>query len=304
MRNYPFTAIVGQEKMKKALIINGINPKIGGVLIQGEKGTAKSTAVRALADALPDISVVNLPVSATEDRVVGTLDMEHILKTGEKKLEPGILAKADGNILYVDEVNLLEDHLVDILLDTAAMGVNRIEREGVSYEHSSRFVLVGTMNPEEGMLRPQLLDRFGLCVNIESEKKVEERMEVIRRRLNFEANQEAFEKRYEQDQWELKEQIQWAQKLLPTVEIDDVLIGAVADLSIELGIESHRADITVITAAQTLAAWKQRTMVQLEDIYEAAELALPHRLLEDPMKENASHQELTELLRHKVVDNQ
>ncbi|MFA1819477.1 ATP-binding protein [Virgibacillus oceani] len=304
MRNYPFTAIVGQEKMKKALIINGINPKIGGVLIQGEKGTAKSTAVRALADALPDISVVNLPVSATEDRVVGTLDMEHILKTGEKKLEPGILAKADGNILYVDEVNLLEDHLVDILLDTAAMGVNRIEREGVSYEHSSRFVLVGTMNPEEGMLRPQLLDRFGLCVNIESEKKVEERMEVIRRRLNFEANQEAFEKRYEQDQWELKEQIQWAQKLLPTVEIDDVLIGAVADLSIELGIESHRADITVITAAQTLAAWKQRTMVQLEDIYEAAELALPHRLLEDPMKEIASHQELTELLRHKVVDNQ
>ncbi|MDQ0273583.1 ATP-binding protein [Cytobacillus purgationiresistens] len=303
MKNYPFTAIVGQEKMKKALIINGINPKIGGVLIQGEKGTAKSTAVRALADVLPDISVVNLPVSATEDRVVGTLDMERILKTGEKKLEPGILAKADGNILYVDEVNLLEDHLVDILLDTAAMGVNRIEREGVSYEHSSRFVLVGTMNPEEGMLRPQLLDRFGLCVNIESEKKVEERMEVIRRRLHFERNQEAFEKRYEQDQRKLKEQIQWAQKLLPTVEIDDALIGTVAELSIELGIESHRADITVITAAQTLAAWKQRAVVQLEDIYEAAELSLPHRLLQDPMKEKSSYEELVELLRYKVVDN-
>lgn len=303
MRNYPFTAIVGQEKMKKALIINGINPKIGGVLIQGEKGTAKSTAVRALADVLPDISVVNLPVSATEDRVVGTLDMEHILKTGEKKLEPGILAKADGNILYVDEVNLLEDHLVDILLDTAAMGVNRIEREGVSYEHPSRFVLVGTMNPEEGMLRPQLLDRFGLCVNIESEKKVEERIEVIRRRLAFERNQEQFEKRYEQEQRGLKEQIRWTQKLLPTVEIDDALLGAVADLSIELGIESHRADITVLTAAQTLAAWKQRTKVALEDIYEAAELALPHRLLQDPMQENASHQELAKLLSHKVVDH-
>lgn len=300
MRNYPFTAIVGQEKMKKALFLNGINPKIGGVLIQGEKGTAKSTAVRALADVLPDATVVNLPISATEDRVVGTLDMEHILKTGEKKLEPGILAKADKNILYVDEVNLLEDYLVDILLDTAAMGVNRIEREGVSYEHPSRFVLVGTMNPEEGPLRPQLLDRFGLCVNIESEKKIEERMEVIRRRLDFERKREQFERRFEQQQREMKGKILQAQKLLSSVEIDDALIGAVADLSIELGIESHRADITVITTAQTLAAWKQCTMVQLEDIYEAAELALPHRLLQDPMKDHASHLELAELLRHKV----
>ncbi len=304
MKNYPFTAIVGQEKMKKALIINGVNPKIGGVLIQGEKGTAKSTAVRALADVLPDTEVVNLPVSATEDRVVGTLDMEHIIKTGEKKLEPGILAKADKNILYVDEVNLLEDHLVDILLDTAAMGVNRIEREGVSYEHPSRFVLVGTMNPEEGMLRPQLLDRFGLCVNIESEKRIEERIEVIRRRLHFEHHRESFEENYEQKQRKLKEKIQQAQKLLQSVEIDDALIGAVADLSIKLGIESHRADITVITAAQTLAAWKQRTTVLWEDICEAAELALPHRLLQDPMKENSSELKLTELLSHKVAGNQ
>lgn len=304
VKNYPFTAIVGQDKMKKALILNGINPKIGGVLIQGEKGTAKSTAVRALADVLTNTSVINLPVSATEDRVVGTLDMEHILKTGEKKLEPGILAKADKNILYVDEVNLLEDHLVDILLDTAAMGVNRIEREGVSYEHPSRFVLVGTMNPEEGTLRPQLLDRFGLCVDVESEKNVEERMEVIRRRLNFEQNQKQFEKKYEQDQNQLTYEIQHAKELLPAVEINDNLLRAVADLSIELGIESHRADITIIITAQTLAAWKQRTMVQLEDIYEAAELALPHRLLQDPMRENTSYQKLTELLNQKVVDNQ
>lgn len=304
MRNYPFTAIVGQEKMKKALVLNGINPKIGGVLIQGEKGTAKSTAVRALADVLTDTSVVNLPVSATEDRVVGTLDMEHILKTGEKKLEPGILAKADENILYVDEVNLLEDHLVDILLDTAAMGVNRIEREGVSYEHSSRFVLVGTMNPEEGMLRPQLLDRFGLCVDIESEKKVEERMEVIRRRMEFEQRQEQFVEKYEQEQENLKEQIQSAQMLLDAIEIKEETIQAVAELSIELGIESHRADITIITVAQTLAAWKQQEQVQLDDIYEAAELALPHRLVQDPMKETTSYQELMDLLHHKVVSSQ
>ncbi|MBT2218649.1 AAA family ATPase [Virgibacillus dakarensis] len=162
MRTYPFTAIVGQTKMKQALILNGINPKLGGVLIQGEKGTAKSTAVRALADVLTGTKVVNLPISATEDRLVGTLNMEHMLKIGEKKLEPGILAKADGNILYVDEVNLLEDHLVDVLLDAAAMGINRIERDGISYEHPARFMLVGTMNPEEGELRPQLLVCFKL----------------------------------------------------------------------------------------------------------------------------------------------
>ncbi|GAB2559582.1 ATP-binding protein [Gracilibacillus alcaliphilus] len=304
MKNYPFTAIVGQDKMKKALIVNGINPKIGGVLIQGEKGTAKSTAVRALADVLADTSVVNLPVSATEDRVVGTLDMEHILKTGEKRLESGILAKADQNILYVDEVNLLEDHLVDILLDAAAMGVNRIEREGVSYEHPSRFVLVGTMNPEEGTLRPQLLDRFGLCVDVASEKNVEERMEVVRRRLDFEQDQQQFEERYVQAQNQLSKQIQQAQILLPTVEISDRLIGIVADLSIELGIESHRADITVITTAQTLAAWKQRTAVQLEDIYEAAELALPHRLIQDPINDTSSSEALAMILQNKVVEHQ
>lgn len=302
MNNYPFTAIVGQDNMKKALILNGINPKIGGVLIQGEKGTAKSTAVRALADVLANTKVINLPVSATEDRVVGTLDMEHVLKTGEKKLEPGILAKANSNILYVDEVNLLEDHLVDILLDTAAMGINRIEREGISYEHPARFVLVGTMNPEEGALRPQLLDRFGLCVDVTSEKQVDERMEVVRRRMAFEQDQLQFEKRYEQEQRELQQQIQSAQLLLSSVEVNDDLISVVADLSIELGIESHRADITVINTARTIAAWKQRTEVQVQDIYEAAELALPHRLLQDPLQATSSEQ-LTSVLKNKVVEN-
>lgn len=302
VNNYPFTAIVGQDNMKKALILNGINPKIGGVLIQGEKGTAKSTAVRALADVLTNSKVVNLPVSATEDRVVGTLDMEHVLKTGEKKLEPGILAKANSNILYVDEVNLLEDHLVDILLDTAAMGINRIEREGISYEHPARFVLVGTMNPEEGTLRPQLLDRFGLCVDVTSEKQVDERMEVVRRRMAFEQDQLQFEKRYEQEQRELQQQIQSAQLLLSSVEVNDDLISVVADLSIELGIESHRADITVINTARTIAAWKQRTEVQVQDIYEAAELALPHRLLQDPLQATSSEQ-LTSVLKNKVVEN-
>ncbi len=227
---FPFTAIVGQNEMKNALILNVINPAIGGVLIRGEKGTAKSTAVRALADLLPervaskcpfhcDISrkenvcpycleefeagrtpetedvkmrVVELPLSATEDRVAGTLDLEYAIKTGKKKFEPGVLAKANGNILYVDEVNLLDDHIVDLLLDSAAMGRNYIEREGVSFTHPSKFILVGTMNPEEGDLRPQLLDRFGMAVDVKSEKEVESRMEVIKRRLEFEKDPDAF----------------------------------------------------------------------------------------------------------------
>lgn len=183
MIQFPFTAIVGQEKMKKALLLNLINPKIGGVLIKGEKGTAKSTIVRALAQLLPDLQVVELPLGATEDKVVGTLDIEHAIKHGEKKFEPGILAKAHKNILYVDEINLLDDHLVDILLDVAAMGVNTVEREGISHSHHSNFILVGTMNPEEGDLRPQLLDRFGLTIEVSGEADIETRVDVIRRRL-------------------------------------------------------------------------------------------------------------------------
>ncbi len=243
--SYPFTAIVGQEKMKKALVLNLINPKVGGVLIRGEKGTAKSTAVRALASLLPEIEVVegckfkcnpshanelceeclgklnagtlrispvkmkvvDLPVSATEDRVVGTLDIEHAIKKGEKRFEPGVLAMAHRGILYVDEINLLDDHLVDVLLDSAAMGVNTIEREGISYTHPANFVLVGTMNPEEGELRPQLLDRFGLCVDIKGISDVSRRVELIKYRLSYEADPEAFAANWKAAETELCGQI-------------------------------------------------------------------------------------------------
>ncbi|MFS0659857.1 AAA family ATPase [Niallia alba] len=189
---YPFTAIVGQENMKLAILLNIINPNIGGVLIKGEKGTAKSTAVRSISDLMDGLKVVDLPLSITEDRLLGTLDMEYAIKHGEKKFEPGILYYADNNILYVDEINLLDDSIIDSLLDVAAMGVNTIERDGISHSHSSRFILVGTMNPEEGEIRPQLLDRFGLSVDVFGEKNVKDRMLVIERRLAFENNPSAF----------------------------------------------------------------------------------------------------------------
>ena len=311
---YPFTAIVGQEEMKLSLILNVINPALGGVLIKGEKGTAKSTAVRALAELLPPMAavhgcrfhcdphssqlcddctaklqaegtlpeetinmrVVELPVSATEDRVVGTLDIEHAIKHGEKKFEPGILAQANRNILYVDEINLLDDHVVDVLLDAAAMGVNTVEREGVSYSHPARFVLVGTMNPEEGDIRPQLLDRFGLSVVVTGEHDPLQRVEVIKRRLAYESDAESFITGYKEAQEELAEKIIAAGKLLPEVTIDDKLLQTVAKLSVELGVDGHRADITVIKTALTLAAFNGRKQANLDDLKEAAKLVLPH----------------------------
>lgn len=202
---YPFTALVGQNQMKLALLLNAVDPRVGGVLIQGDKGTAKSTAVRGLAKVLPmhrdgtPMKVVDLPLHCTEDRLVGTLDIERILQEGKQKFSPGILFEAHENILYVDEVNLLEDYLVDTLLDVAAMGVNRVEREGISHSHPSRFILVGTMNPEEGAIRPQLLDRFGLSVTVKAETDVALRMEVLRRRLAFEDTPQAFIESYRKD---------------------------------------------------------------------------------------------------------
>ncbi|MCT4596680.1 MAG: ATP-binding protein [Vallitalea sp.] len=322
-RQYPFTAIVGQNKMKKALLLNIINPSIGGVLIRGEKGTAKSTAVRALADLLPErneisgckfhcdpdeiskccddcanliksgdfdihkgkMRVIDLPVSATEDRVVGTLDIEHIIKMGKKKLEAGILAQANRNILYIDEVNLLDDHVVDILLDCAAMGVNTIEREGISYTHPARFVLVGTMNPEEGDLRPQLLDRFGLVVEVMGEKESGSRVDVIKRRLDYEDNEEEFADRYIDENNRLIERIIKSKKLLSSVKYTDEILEAVAKLSIELEVDGHRADITMIKTAVTNAAFNGRTEVIKEDLLEAAELVLPHRMRRRPFEE-------------------
>lgn len=321
---FPFTAIVGQERMKEALILNVINPLLGGVLIRGEKGTAKSTAVRALAELLPErkqvadcvfgcnpddesamcdtcrekkrkegklaakkskMRVVELPVSATEDRVVGTLDIEYAIKTGEKRFEPGILAQANRNILYVDEVNLLEDHVVDVLLDAAAMGVNTIEREGISYSHPSRFVLVGTMNPEEGDLRPQLLDRFGLVVDVTGEKDLAIRAEVIKRRLQYEKNPEAFAARYTETQQRLSDRIEAAKLRLPEVSCSDDILETAARISIAMDVDGHRADICMIKTAITIAAFNNRESVTTEDMLKAASLVLPHRMRRKPFEE-------------------
>lgn len=282
---YPFSAIVGQEKMKKALLLNMINPMIGGVLIKGEKGTAKSTMVRALAEVVADKDVVELPLGSTEDKVTGTLDIEHAIKHGEKKFEPGVLAKAHGNILYVDEVNLLEDHIVDILLDVAAMGTNVIEREGISYSHPSRFVLIGTMNPEEGDLRPQLLDRFGLTVDVIGEQAVHQRVEIIKRRLAFEASPAAFADQYAGEQLQLADHIRRSSQLLPQVQMDEQLYELIATISSTLGVDGHRADIIMVKTAMTLAAYHERTMVSRDDIFEAAELVLPHRMRRLPFDE-------------------
>jgi magnesium chelatase subunit D len=229
--------------------------------------------------------VVELPISATEDKVVGSLDIEHALKTGEKKFEPGILAQANRNILYVDEVNLLNDHIVDVLLDAAAMGMNYIEREGVSYVHPSTFILIGTMNPEEGELRPQLLDRFGLCVDIVGIHDAETRVEVIRRRRKYEDMPEEFIRVWEPSERELRERIVQAQKLLPEVKISDEMLTMIAQICIDMAVDGHRADITMAKTAATIAAYNNRTEVNDDDVREAATLVLAHRMRRRPFSE-------------------
>ena len=309
--------------MKKALVLNVVNPRLGGVLIQGEKGTAKSTAVRALADLLPPrlcikgckfhddpndksnwcdechekydnaapeteelpMKVVELPVSATEDRVVGTLDIEAAIKEGKRSFETGILADANRNILYVDEINLLDDHVVDVLLDSAAMGINTVEREGISYSHPARFSLVGTMNPEEGDIRPQLLDRFAHSVYVAGEKDLDKRAEVIKRRLEYEDDPEEFIKKWEEEQQNEVHRIQRAMKLLPQVTTSNEILRMAARISITLGVDGHRADIVLIKTAETLAAVAGHTEVTKEDLREAAHLALPHRMRRRPFEE-------------------
>ena len=320
---FPFTAIIGQEDMKKALILNVVNPRLGGVLIQGEKGTAKSTTVRALAELLPPrpcivgcrfhddpheksnwcdechekydnaepetellpMRVTELPVSATEDRVVGTLDIEAAIREGKRSFEPGILADANRNILYVDEINLLDDHVVDVLLDSAAMGINTVEREGISYSHPARFSLVGTMNPEEGDIRPQLLDRFALSVYITGEKDLDKRAEVIKRRLEYEDDPEAFNAKWAEEQEKEVHRIERAIKLLPQVTVTNEILRMAAEISITLGVEGHRADITLIKTAETIAAVDGHTEVTKEDLRTAARLALPHRMRRRPFEE-------------------
>jgi len=321
---YPFSAIVGQERMKKALILNAVNPNLGGVLIRGEKGTGKSTAARALADLLPEIEVVSdcpfncnphnpsemclrcremarrgnafsilkrktrvvdLPLGATEDRVVGTIDVEEAIKKGEKVFQPGLLAEVHRGMLYVDEVNLLDDHLVDVLLDTAAMGINYVEREGISFWHPSKFILIGTMNPEEGELRPQLLDRFGLCTEIHGLKEIEEREEVVRRTLEFEKNPEEFRKKWENEQKQLAQLIINAEKILPEVNYSQDILRLITQIALEMGVDGHRADIFMLKTAKTISAFQGRKEVIEEDVKEAAELVLPHRMRKKPFQE-------------------
>lgn len=315
-RTFPFSAIVGQETLKLALLLNAVDSRVGGVLIRGEKGTAKSTAVRALAAVLPAVDVVeacrfscdpsdpgvwctecrtrreagplpkskraarvvDLPVSATEDRLIGSLDLEHALKHGERVYEPGLLATANRSILYVDEVNLLDDHLVDTLLDAAAMGVNTIEREGVSFTHPARFILVGTMNPEEGEIRPQLLDRFGLCVDVEGVREPESRVEIVRRRRAFEEDPGAFERTWAEPEDILSASIKHARLRLPGIVVQDELLYAIANLALTAGVDGHRADQVMLRAAAAHAALAGRTVVELADVARVAPLVLAHRL--------------------------
>ncbi len=325
---FPFTAIVDQDEMKLALILNVIDPSIGGVLIMGEKGTAKSTTVRALADLLPEIEVikgcrfncspdgpfcsdclekikngnnletekkkmrvVELPLGVTEDRVVGTLDIEHAIKKGEKRFEPGILAEANRNFLYIDEVNLLEDHIVDLLLDSAAMGINTVEREGISFTHPARFILVGTMNPEEGELRPQLLDRFGLCVQVNSLRDKSLRMEVLKRKAEFDDDPEGFLRKWEPEQKKFLEKILKAKENLKKVEIGDEALSLVVEITSQLNLDGHRADIVMLKSARAYTAFNGKEKITSEEIKKVAPLALRHRLKRLPFEDISSEVE-------------
>jgi magnesium chelatase subunit D len=317
---YPFSAIVGQEDLKLALLVNAVSPEVGGVLVRGEKGTAKSTAVRALAGLLPPIRVVagcpyscdpkspdpecpagphpdgapaeerpvrlvELPVGASTDRLAGTLDIEKALSEGRKAFEPGLLAAAHRGILYVDEVNLLSDHLVDLLLDVAAMGVNHVEREGVSVRHPSRFILVGTMNPEEGELRPQLLDRFGVTVEISGNPDPAERVEVVRRRLRYEADPQGFVTEWSAADRELAVSVRAARGRLPGVRLEEETLFGISSLCAGLGVDGLRGDLVTAKTARTLAAWDARDVILLDDVKRAALLALSHRRRRGPFEQ-------------------
>ncbi|RME58584.1 MAG: magnesium chelatase [Caldilineae bacterium] len=330
---FPFTAIVGQERMKRALLLNAVNPLIGGVLIRGERGTAKSTAARGLAALLPPIEAVDgcpfacradqpaglcqvcrraaeseedlpvtlretpfvdLPVSATEDRVVGTLDIEQAIQKGERHFEPGILAAANRGVLYVDEVNLLDDHVVDLLLDSAAMGVNVVEREGISVQHPARFVLVGSMNPEEGDLRPQLLDRFAHAVDVVGIQEPRERVEILRRRVRFEQNPTRFIAEFAEEGRRLGEQIIAARRRYDDVKYTDKDLYTIAALTASFNVDGHRADIVILKTARAQAAFEGRDHITDRDILLAAELALPHRMKKQPFQDAALHPEQLE----------
>lgn len=283
---YPFSALVGQDQLRLALILCAVRPDIGGVLIRGEKGTAKSTAVRGLAEVLAAVDagarLVELPIGATEDRVVGSIDLQKVLRDGEHAFSPGLLARAHGGVLYVDEVNLLHDHLVDVLLDAAAMGRVHIERDGVSHSHEARFMLVGTMNPEEGELRPQLLDRFGLTVDVYASRDVDVRVDVIRRRMSYEADPAGFAEQYAVDDAELAGRIAKARAAVASVSLPDNELRRIAALCAAFDVDGMRADLVVARTAVAHAAWRGAAAVDAEDVRVAAELALPHRRRRDP----------------------
>ncbi|MFG5719574.1 putative cobaltochelatase [Streptomyces murinus] len=313
---FPFTAVVGQDDLRLALLLNAVSPAVGGVLVRGEKGTAKSTAVRALSALLPAVAVVpgcrfscdpgapdpgcpdgpheagpggeraarmvELPVGASEDRLVGALDIERALAEGVKAFEPGLLADAHRGILYVDEVNLLHDHLVDLLLDAAAMGASYVEREGVSVRHASKFLLVGTMNPEEGELRPQLLDRFGLTVEVAASREPDQRVEVVRRRLAYDDDPAAFAARWAGEEAAVRQRVVAARELLPQVRLGDAALRQIAATCAAFEVDGMRADIVMARTATALAAWAGRTNVLAEDVRQAALLALPHRRRRNP----------------------
>lgn len=320
---FPFTAIVGQEEMKLALILNVIDPKIGGVIIMGDRGTGKSTTIRAIADLLPKISVVeddpfnshpsdfdlmssdikraiennasiatqlinipmvDLPLGATEDRVCGTIDIEKALIDGIKAFEPGLLAKVNRGILYIDEVNLLDDHLVDILLDSAASGWNTVEREGISVRHPSRFVLVGSGNPEEGELRPQLLDRFGMHAEIRTVKDPSLRVRIVEQRNQFDCNPQQYIEAYQPKQQKLKQTIVHAQELLNSVTIDRHLKLKISEICGNLEVDGLRGDIVTNRAAKALCAFQGKTKVEITDIRQVITLCLRHRLRKDPLE--------------------
>jgi magnesium chelatase subunit D len=283
--DYPFSAIVGHEQLRLALVLCAVRPEIGGVLIRGEKGTAKSTAVRGLAAVLARVDgarLVELPIGATEDRVIGSLDLQRVLRDGEHAFTPGLLAQAHGGMLYVDEVNLLHDHLVDVLLDAAAMGRVHIERDGVSHTHDARFMLVGTMNPEEGELRPQLLDRFGLTVDVHASRDVDQRARVVRQRMAFEADPAGFVARYAAADHELAQRIAAARAIVGSVELPDNELRRIAALCAAFEVDGMRADLVLARTAVAHAAWRGSGTVGDDDIRVAAGLALPHRRRRDP----------------------
>ena len=319
---FPFTAIVGQNEMKLALLLNVIDPKIGGVLIMGDRGTGKSTTIRAIADLLPNIEavvddpfnshpidedlmsnevksqiennltiqtefikvpMVDLPLGSTEDRVCGTIDIEKALTAGVKSFEPGLLAKSNRGILYVDEINLLDDHLVDVLLDSAASGWNTVEREGISMRHPARFVLVGSGNPEEGELRPQLIDRFGMQAEVETEKDADLRVKIVEERTSFDKSPKLFIEKYAKKQQELRDRIVVARELLPEVKINRELRLKISKVCSSLFVDGLRGDLVTTRAAQANAAYHNRKEVTINDVIEIIVLCLRHRLRKDPM---------------------